>query len=261
MGGIALQRAVVTDRGLEHDRRWMLIDANGRFISQRERPIMALFLIDLTPGGLLVTYAPKKTAITIPYKPLKGEMVTVTVWDDNCTAQLVSDDADRWFSDLLDLNCRLVYMADSDERLVDQRHASPDTINSFSDAYPFLLIGQASLDDLNSRLTEPLAMARFRPNIVFTGGEPFLEDRLHTFTINAITFHGVKLCARCVMITINQQTAETGKEPSKTLAGFRFKDNKILFGQNLTHEGTGTIKVGDALEVLQLHHDERFVLA
>ncbi|HTD41518.1 MAG TPA: MOSC domain-containing protein, partial [Mucilaginibacter sp.] len=118
-----------------------------------------------------------------------------------------------------------------------------------------------SLDDLNNRLNESLPMSRFRPNIVFSGGEPYEEDTMHTFTIGNITFYGVKLCARCVMTTIDQETAIAGKEPLKTLARYRSKNHKIMFGQNLAHKGLGEIKVGDQLEVLKLNFEERFVIS
>ena len=149
-------------------------------------------------------------------------------------------------------------MPDSTLRIVDQQYAHEGSITSFADAYPFLLIGQGSLDDLNGRLTEQLPMNRFRPSIVFTGGEAFSEDLYGHFTINGIDFYGVKLCARCVMTTVNQDTAITGKEPLKTLAKYRFKNNKILFGQNLIHEGAGEVAVGDELVVLTENVEERF---
>jgi uncharacterized protein YcbX len=118
---------------------------------------------------------------------------------------------------------------------------------SFSDGVPFLLIGRSSLDDLNNRLKDPLPINRFRPNIVFTGGQPYQEDIIDSFTINNIAFNGVKLCARCVMITIDQNNASGSKEPTKTLASYRLKNKKIYFGQNLIHSGTGQISVGDEL--------------
>ena len=161
---------------------------------------------------------------------------------------------------MLGIPCRLVYMPNETARITDQRYTPENSITSFSDAYPFLIIGQASLDDLNNRLNEPLPMNRFRPNIVFTGGAPYQEDTMHTFSIGNIIFHGVKLCARCIMTTIDQATAMRYKEPLKTMARYRFKNNKIMFGQNLVHKGLGEISVGDALEVSKLNHEERFVV-
>lgn len=151
-------------------------------------------------------------------------------------------------------------MPEETHREVDQRYAQPGMITSFSDAYPFLLIGQGSLDDLNNRLAEPLPMNRFRPNIVFTGGQAFDEDLMNHIKIAGIDFYGAKLCARCVLTTINQETAVKAKEPLKTLATYRLKNKKILFGQNLIHEGTGVISVGSTLNVLSTHQEERFIV-
>jgi len=260
LGGIALNEAIITDRGFQYDRRWMLVDHNNLFISQREVHQMALMKLALTDNGVQVTHSVKQSSHTIPFHTAKNEFAAVTIWDDTCTGQFVSDAADEWFSTMLEIPCRLVYMPDNTHRITDQRYTSENSITSFSDAYPFLLIGQASLDDLNSRLAEPLPMNRFRPNIVFTGGEPYREDMMHTFTIGNITFYGVKLCARCVMTTINQDNGTTGKEPLKTLARYRFKNNKIMFGQNLAHKGLGEIRVGDELVVTKLNYEERFLI-
>jgi len=142
-------------------------------------------------------------------------------------------------------------MPDNTQRRVDGRYAHNKEITSFSDGYPLMLIGQASLDDLNSRLQSPLPMNRFRPNIVFTGGDPFLEDSMKQFEINGVRFFGVKLCARCVITTIDQQTTEKAKEPLKTLSTYRSKNNKIYFGQNLLFHGSGTISIGDAITIHQ----------
>jgi uncharacterized protein YcbX len=260
LGGIALDSAIVTDRGFQYDRRWMLVDHNNLFISQREIHQMALLKLKIIDNGILVNHTVKNEFYTIPFEPAKNEFAEVTIWDDTCTGQFVSDEADEWFSKMLEIQCRLVYMPDDSYRITDQRYTAEDSITSFSDAYPFLMIGQVSLDDLNSRLNESLPMSRFRPNIVFTGGKPYEEDMIHTFTIGNITFYGVKLCARCVMTTIDQETAIAGKEPLKTLARYRFKNNKIMFGQNLAHKGLGEIKVGEHLEVLKLNYEERFMM-
>jgi hypothetical protein len=258
LGGIAVDKAHVTDRGFEHDRRWMLVDENNLFISQREVHEMALMRVAVTADGLLVRHLMKNSSFLVPFEPQTGEFPEVTIWDDTCTGQFVSKEADQWFSSTLGVHCRLVYMPDGTRRITDQRYARENSIVSFADGYPFLLISQASLDDLNSRLEQSLPMDRFRPSIVFTGGEPFSEDLMHTLSINEILFHGVKLCARCPIPTIDQQTGQQGKEPSKTLAKYRFKNNKIYFGQNLIHEGLGEIAVGDNIEVLQWNTEERF---
>jgi uncharacterized protein YcbX len=260
LGGIKLDQAVITDRGFKYDRRWMLIDINNRFISQRECAKMALLKTHISVDSLTVTNTSDNSFIKIPLTPVKKEFIQVLVWDDICTGQLVNDDIDAWFTNALSRNIRLVYMPDSTTRFTEPAYSPADSITSFSDAYPFLLIGQSSLDDLNKRLNSQLPINRFRPNIVFTGGIAYQEDVMNSFTINNINFNGVKLCARCIMITIDQVDASMGKEPTKTLASYRAKNNKIYFGQNLVHSGFGTIAVGDELSVLSIHTDERFII-
>jgi len=134
---------------------------------------------------------------------------------------------------------------------VDKKYAANNEITSFSDGYPMLMIGQPSLDKLNQKLTDPLPINRFRPNIVFTGGHAHIEDEMAAFTIGDLNFLGVKPCARCVMTTIDQQTAEVGKEPLKTLSDYRMKNNKIYFGQNILHQQNGSIKTGDAITIIR----------
>lgn len=247
LGGLSLPAATLTDRGFRYDRRWMLIDENNRFLSQREVPAMAFLDAIIQEEYLLVTDKRTADLIMIPYEPLTSETTMVSVWGDNCLAQRVSDEADAWFSHHLDMSCRLVYMPDSTQRTVDEEYAHNREITSFSDGYPLLIIGQASLDDLNGRLASPVPMNRFRPNIVFTGGLPFQEDDMKQFSIGDIRFFGVKPCARCVITTIDQETGIKAKEPLKTLSTYRAKNQKIYFGQNLLFNGSGTVNVGDMI--------------
>lgn len=261
LGGISLNKATVTERGFEHDRRWMLVDNNRRFLSQREVAHMALLKVELQDNGLLVSHKTTGESLLIPFKPLTTKTCEVVVWDDTCEAIYVSDEADKWFTKILGMNCRLVYMPDNTKRQVDEKYAPDGKITSFSDAYPFMILGQATLDDLNIRLSEALPMDRFRPNIVFSGGKPFEEDLFDDFTIGNINFNGVKLCARCILTTIDQTNAEKTKEPLKTLAKYRRKNNNIYFGQNLIHKGEGIVTVGDSLQVIKYHqNNERFII-
>ncbi|MCC8408023.1 MOSC domain-containing protein [Mucilaginibacter sp. UR6-1] len=260
LGGIELQQAEVTDRGLKYDRRWLLVDSDNRFMTQRDYAVMALLKVALMPEGLLITHTPDADTIVIPFEPHTDDKFDVTIWESTCLAVRVSDEADAWFSRVLKMPCKMVYMPEDTRRKVDPRYAHHGEITTFADDYPFLLIGEQSLIDLNSRLKEPLPMNRFRPNIVFSGGEPYAEDIINDFTINHIGFQGVKLCARCVMTTIDQETGVKNKEPLKTLSGYRRKDKKILFGQNVIHRGTGIISVGDQLTNISLHNEERFMV-
>jgi uncharacterized protein len=251
LGGISVESAIVTVRGLQFDRRWMLVDADQIFITQREHPQLALYRVSIHDDGLRVQHTLTGESIRIPYYPQTDEQLMVRVWQDLCTARVADPEADAWFTRQLGFHCRLVYMPEEERRAVDREYAFHNEITGFSDAFPFLLIGQASLDDLNRRLEEPLPINRFRPNIVFTGGYAFEEDSLEEFSISQVRFFGVKLCSRCAITTTNQETAVRGKEPLKTLASYRMWNNKIYFGQNLLHKGEGRIRVGDEMEVVR----------
>jgi len=251
LGGIAVNSALLTDRGFEHDRRWMITGKDNCFITQRELPAMALLQVQLTGTGLHI-YHKKKSAesIDIPFAPLSPDTVMATVWDDVCEVQRVDPEVDEWLSDMLSYDCRLLYMPDNSWRSVDARYAIDNDITSLSDGYPALMIGQASLDDLNGRLAVPLPMNRFRPNMVFSGGRPYEEDEMAHFTIAGMDFYAVKPCARCPIPTIDQDTALAAKEPLRTLATYRNKNNKVYFGQNILYKGRGVVQVGDSIAVL-----------
>lgn len=252
LGGIPVEEAVVEERGLRFDRRLMLVDETGRFISQRENPKMALLRTSLNGKGLKVNYNGQSLAVS--YAPDQASPARVKIWSSSVKAVAYDDETNEWFSEILGTKCRLVLMPEETKRKVNPFYAvrrNVDTV-SFADGYPFLLIGQASLDDLNSRLDVPVPMNRFRPNFVVAEAEPFAEDNWKRIRIGETEFHIVKPCARCVITTIDQQTGEKGKEPLKTLAGYRNKDGKLLFGQNLiAEESGGILRLGDRLEVLE----------
>ena len=259
LGGTAVSSATVTDRGFQYDRRWMLVDEQYNFITQRAFPTMALLQVSIAADGLSVQHKITGNSISIPFVPETNATAMAQIWDDTCLVQFVSDRVDEWFSSMLSIRCRLVFMPDTSNRKVEEAYAFNNEITSLSDGYPFLLIGQSSLDDLNSRLAEPLPMNRFRPNIVFTGGQAFIEDCLKHVTINGINFYGVKLSSRCQVTTINQDNGSTAKEPLKTLALYRRKNNKVYFGQNLLHHGNGMVQVGDEIIVHELKNNPLIV--
>jgi len=254
LGGVAASVATVEERGLQHDRRWMLVDSHNRFLSQRVLPQMALLQAAVTDELLQITHKQTGQHITVPQMPQTADLLQVQVWDDTCDAVAVSPEADAFFSDYLDTHCRLVYMPDSSVRPVDERYAVADNYTSFSDAYPFLLIGQASLDDLNGRLEEALPMNRFRPNLVVSGADPYAEESWREIRIGECRFYGVKPCARCVVTTTNQDTAQVGKEPLRTLATYHKTGKQILFGQNMVFGREGVqVKIGDQVSVLSFN--------
>lgn len=246
MGGIALQQTNLTSRGLEHDRCWMLTDLSGRFITQREWPRMCLFTLQQTNEGFVVRADGNEQLI--PFYQEAGETVTVEVFDTPMTALAASTDLSTWFSEQMGMPCRLVKHSDITQRQVDLQYALPGEQTTFSDGYPVLFIGESALQELNHRLEEPLSINRFRPNIVFSGGNAHVEDTWKGITINTTQLRGVKPCGRCVVTTINQATGEKGIEPLRTLATYRQKENKILFGQNAVVVKPGFIRVGDFIE-------------
>ena len=246
LGGISLQQAIVMPKGLQHDRRWMLVDEDGMFMTQRVYPELALFKVTADTDQLTIRYKQESTILPFNHSPFESPAL-VTIWDDRIAAFEVSTIQSSWFSDFLKMKCKLVYFPEENTRPVNPLYSVNNEQVSLADAYPFLIIGQSSLDDLNSRLEQPLPMNRFRPNFVFTGGEPCEEDAWRNFTIGSNRFVGVKPCARCVLTTVNQDTAEKGLEPLRTLATYRKRDNKILFGQNLVAIDHQVIAVGDKI--------------
>ena len=253
LGGIALPAARVQRRGLQYDRRWMLVDAEGRFISQREINELALLNTAIEAPFLTISHKKKPAQrLQIPLEPAVGSLdkIQVQIWDDHCSALLLPPETNEWFSEMLGQHLRLVYMPDSTERPVDARYVPDHMPVSFADGYPFLIIGQASLDQLNQRLDSPLPMNRFRPNFVVSTDTPHEEDAWQDFRIGDVPFRGVKRCARCIMPTVDQETAERGAEPLKALSTYRFENNKILFGQNLIWTGeneAAEVQIGDSL--------------
>lgn len=252
LGGIEMDFVQLTDRGMENDRRWMLVDENNCFLTQREYPQMALLATAIEKEELVI-YPKTDNAnrLRLPLRPLPAPTITVRVWDDLCEAWQVSPEADHWFSQQLNQTCRLVYMPQPSRRKVDTRYALSGEITGFSDAFPVLMIGQSSLDDLNGKMETELPMNRFRPNIVFTGGQPFEEDTMAEFIIGDAVLSAVKPCARCVITTTDQATAQRGKEPLRTLSRYRMGDNKIYFGQNVLYKGNGTINRGDEIRIVK----------
>jgi uncharacterized protein YcbX len=250
LAGLSVASAALTPRGLAHDRRWMIVTPEGQFLSQRQLPQMAL--LQPVQRGELFYLAHKQRdlpPLLLPAEP-EAEPLTVTVWDDRVAARAVSVEADAWLSEVLGRPCRLVYQPEEGHRPVDPRYAPAGEEVSFADGYPYLIIGQAALDALNARLAEPVPMDRFRPNFVFSGGEPHAEDGWDEFLIGEQAFRAVKPCARCQVVTIDQARARRGAEPLRTLATYRERDHKVMFGMNLLAlEGPGRVQVGDEIRL------------
>jgi len=254
LGGYAVSEAEVTPRGLRHDRRWLLVDERNRFLTQRQQPALALLAVAPAYNGFLLTHRqrPDLLPLFIPFEATPDRTLFVTIWDDMAWAWRGTPEADAWLSEALGFTCRLVYMSDMVRREVEPYLNPEGQLVSFADGYPFLLIGDAALADLNSRLAQPVPMNRFRPNLVFGGGEAYEDDAWHEFQIGTTTFRAVRGCGRCVLTTIDQATATKNPtaEPLRTLATYRQAEGSTLFGQNVTGSGSGRLRVGDAITVL-----------
>jgi uncharacterized protein YcbX len=245
-GGISLSRARVDRFGLEFDRRWLVVDEAGVFLTQRQLPRMSLITPELLSDSLLLK-APGMVRLELPLQGQGGPGKTVQVWDDRCRAIPLGKEADDWVSAVLETPCHLMRFSEAEPRTVDPTYAHPADRVGFADGFPFLLISEASLTDLNTRLDEPLPMNRFRPNLVVRGVAPYAEDSWKDIRLGDIGFRVVKPCARCSITTVEQTTGVLGKEPLRTLATYRRTDGKVMFGQNLIHDAEGVLSVGDTL--------------
>jgi uncharacterized protein len=256
LAGIALPSAALTPRGLANDRRWMLLGPEGLFLTQRECPELTLLQPALSPAGLRVGHRAKSLEpLLLPLEtPAPGLKQEVQVWEDVCQATPVSREADEWFSEALQLRCRLVYMPEDSIRPLNPSYGRPGEMVGFADSCPLLIIGEASLAELNRRLPAPVPMNRFRPNIVFAGGDPFAEDGWEGFRIGGASFRGIRPCGRCQMVNVDQDSGQVSKEPLRTLSAFRRQGHKILFGLHanwLPQEGAAAhIRLGDDISIL-----------
>jgi len=252
LGGISLDKSAVEERGLTFDRRWMLVNEQNQFLTQREFPVMSTIKISLVNKSLIADSG--SSSVDIPYVPDSLETANVKIWSSSVKAKVYNGRTNKWFSEILKAGCRLVLMPEETKRKVNPFYAVrkfKDMV-SFADGYPFMLIARSSLEDLNSRLKSPLPMNRFRPNFVVDESAAFAEDTWKLVKIGDTVFHVVKPCERCVITTVAQEVGEkAGKEPLKTLATYRTKNGKVLFGQNLIAEKAGgSIRIGDKVEVL-----------
>lgn len=252
LAGVQMRQWWVEERGFRYDRRWLIIDDHNRFVTQREHPQMALIEVALRDEGIILQHRSHPSSVLcVPYIPTTAEVLTVQIWNDSVEAIMVGEPYNQWLTKILGFSARLVFMSESSVRPVDEQYALQESNVSFADGYPYLLIGQASLDDLNTRLDAPIEMSRFRPNLVVEGSRPYEEDHWYEFEIGAIRCYGVKPCARCLLTTVNPNTGQKeGPEPVKTLSLYRKANNKIFFGQNVLTYQAGLLRVGDDIRVV-----------
>lgn len=244
--GIAVDEARVTDRGFEHDRRFMIVDAKGRFLTQREHASLALLEVQIRSDGLGLV-APGKGEVEVALRPRSGPTRPVTVWESTCEGVSLGPQAKELLSAYLGIQCDLVYMPDESVRLVGADHGPEGERVGFADAFPFLLLSEASIDGLSARFRAPVPTNRFRPNLVVSGASPHEEDEWSAFAIGDVAFRAAKKCGRCSIVTIDQETGDAAAELMTTLSSYRVHDKKVRFGQYLSHQGVGTIRRGDVL--------------
>lgn len=255
-GGISLEASDMDALGFINDRRWLVVDEDWQFLTQREIKEMALIRTAVDPQCLHLS-APHFSEFDLPVDQA-GRRVEVTIWRDSGVGAIDQGDlAAEWFSSFLKQKVRLVRFDRDYVRQVDQAYATRATDQvGFADGYPCLFISEASLDDLNNRLDEPLPMNRFRPNLVIRDTEPYAEDTWRVVRVGDVTFDLVKSCARCAITTTDQATAWRSKEPLRTLAMYRQGPKGApLFGQNATHRSAATIRLGDKVEVLEYRNE------
>jgi uncharacterized protein YcbX len=252
-GGISVASARVQSRGLQYDRRYMLVDGHGRFLTQRQLPEMALLETAIESDELKVS-RPDGELLRLPLEPSCADIEHVKVWRSELDASSADNRVNEWFSDFLDRPVRLVYMSEHQHRAVSRKRAtqSGDEV-SFADGAPILLISEGSLTELNTRLNRPVSMRRFRPNIVVDAADAFIEDRWRHIRINATDLEVAWSCSRCTMITVDPNTgiADSQGEPLRTLREFRRDGAGIMFGQNILTRGAGRLRVGDELAVIE----------
>lgn len=248
MMGSSVDSAKTLERGFEHDRRYMLIDKNGTFISQRTHPQLVFFNPKIVNDQVIVEHEDKSFKIS-PSSPLRHTVET-TIFDQLVPATEVSQSANDWFSSILEEDVRLVKMTKNDIRYKELIKGPKRVEVSFADGYPYLIIGTASLDKLNTLLKEPIGMERFRPNIVVETTEPHVEDRWNDIQIGNSELFVVKACARCPVVTTDQKLGSRSKEPLRTLASYRRKEKKVYFGANAISRRDSCINIGDEVVVL-----------
>lgn len=244
--GISAQSSTVNSRGLGLDRRYMLVNTYNEFLTQRSLPVLTQYHVAIADK---LTISNGGADISVPVAPVGSEL-KVKVWDDECSAIEVNRELSAWLSERLNQDVKLVYMQESDIRNTDPDYSLPGDKVSFADGYPILITSMTSLAELNSRLQTPIPMNRFRANIIVDGEAPFAEDKWNRIKIGEVLLRAAKPCARCQVITTNQNTGLRNKEPLTALSEFRKVNNKVLFGLNLVPESVGPIAVGDPVELI-----------
>jgi uncharacterized protein YcbX len=252
---VDLGESAVEPWGLAGDRRWMLVDSDLRFVSQREHPALARLVIRYGSGADITASCDGYPTVRVAVPGESPELLKVTVWRSTVPTAAAGPEADAWFSEYLGEKVRLVYLDDPTRRAVDPDYGADGDVVSFADGFPLLLTNADSLDQLGEWLTaagdQPLPMNRFRPNVVVSGYQPWAEDRWRRIRIGSVSFRVVKPCDRCVVTTTDQTTGVRGRQPLRILAAHRRFGKKLIFGQNIIPDSPGLIRVGDPVEITE----------
>jgi uncharacterized protein YcbX len=265
--GIRLERAEVGRMGIRHDRQWMVVRGDGLFVAQRgadgmHNGVRSLGRVQTAidhadADGTLSLGAEGMPELRLPVGGIDGRHMQVQVWGSAVVAIDQGPEAADWLSEYLSWEragrYRLVRMPDDGVRPANRGRAEL----AFADGYPFMVLSSASLADLNARMPAPLPVDRFRPSIVIESSEPYVEDRIAQLRVGDLELSGTTRCVRCPIPTFDQRTGARGKEPLRTLATYRRTSRGVVFGRNFNHAGTGTIAVGDPVQVLAWHADDR----
>jgi uncharacterized protein YcbX len=244
--GIEVGTARFDELGPVNDRRWMVVDENGEFLTQRTHPMLAKITPEVHDEGLRL-HASGRPSLYVPQR--QEGRIAVRVWNFSGSGLDQGDHAARWLSDLLDVPCRLAQVDANTQRPVKLKGQTTGKLVGFADGFPALLLGESSILDLSRRAGTALSVRRFRPNIVVSGSPPYAEDEWRSFAAGSLHFDVVKPCERCVITTLDPDTLEQGKEPLRTLATYRKTPDGVIFGQNCIHRGPGSIRVGDLVSV------------
>lgn len=248
--GISLNQMEVDAFGPKWDRRFMLVDSTGRFVTQRQCPLMGLIQVRIDNQTLSFEFGDQHYAIHLNDALTGKDYETVKVWDDVVTARLVQGDIHSWLSDILGRDVRLCFIDDATHRQVDPNYSRPGDRTSFSDGFPFLIISEASVDFLSDKLGREVEPARFRANIIVSGCEAFAEDEWKKIQINDIEFDIVKPCSRCVIPTLDLKTATKQPDVMQVMLKYRKQGKQVFMGQNAIHRSTGMLKLGDEIKIL-----------
>jgi uncharacterized protein len=252
--GTAVSQTQLDRTGPVNDRRWMLVDGDGIFLSQRTCPQLALVWPRFEGTDLVVT-APNMSPLRISSWSGEGEWLPVRIWRDRLELPHPSQAYSDWFSAYLGQPCRLVYLPDSVARPIEAPYDKPEWRVSLADGYPLLLMTEASLDHLNQKLATPVSVERFRPNLVISKAAAHEEDIWRRLRIGSVELAVVKPCARCSTVLVDPNTAALGLEPLRTLAGYRRRPQGIMFAQNALVLDAGQLNVGAPVEVLETAPD------